>query len=405
LHLSGTRSPLDSDVTGARLGRVALVYLTMAVAVITLGPFRFAPAPINGLRLIVRAFDVAMNIAMFVPIGFIHGLSRPRGSSRDLLGAAGLGLGISALIESAQFFAPGRYPSPVDLATNASGAGLGAWLADRALRPVSGPSALRASAVDLPLMALVYLLAPLLWLVGMSSARDGRVWILLPLTGAAGWTISSVLTSFDRASRSRLMVATAAWLLVALTPSAVRSVSIAAALAGAGLLAAWIRAGAPPRLTHEKEGGRSTRRFEARTLHVVLPLFVLYLVLASFTPLAPRNGAWLAMFTLVPPARSLDNGALLGAVEHIAAFTLMGYAIAEYNGRSRDRFHQAIPPVLLWATVAAVPLQALRGWHPAYGASLSLFVLTLFGAVLGGWIYVLQLVHIRALTSKAPDPR
>jgi hypothetical protein len=42
-----------------------------------------------------------------------------------------------------------------------------------------------------------------------------------------------------------------------------------------------------------------------------------------------------------------------------------------------------------------------RGWHPAYGASAAMFALTLLGAGLGSWLYVLQLAHVRALT--APD--
>ena len=80
-----------------------------------------------------------------------------------------MGMGLSALIEGAQFFAPGRFPSLADLATNTAGAGIGAWLAARAPGRVDAVRAVRAFGVDLPLMGLVYILVPLLWLVGLGS--------------------------------------------------------------------------------------------------------------------------------------------------------------------------------------------------------------------------------------------
>ena len=57
-----------------------LAYLAMMVAVITLSPFRFTLEPVNAITGRWTVFDLVMNVGMFVPIGFIHQLSRPRGT-------------------------------------------------------------------------------------------------------------------------------------------------------------------------------------------------------------------------------------------------------------------------------------------------------------------------------------
>ncbi|MSR20340.1 MAG: VanZ family protein [Gemmatimonadetes bacterium] len=388
-----------SDLTGQRLGRAILGYLAMAVAVVTLSPFRFSLEPVNRLTEVWGTFDLVMNVVMFVPIGFIHQLSRPHGKpawrSALVLGAA-----LSGLIEAAQFFTPGRYPSLFDLVTNTAGAGLGAWIAGLALGRADAARTVRAFAVELPLMGLVYLLAPLLWLVGLGSEGDTRAWIILPLTAAAGWIIGAVFTGFDRAPRSRILLATAAWLVVALVPGAFRSLGLTSAAAAMGLGAAWIRSVAPARFTHETHRDGAPRRFESSTLRLVLPLFIAYLVVSSLTPPAIPDGRWSGTLALLPAEQSASNGAIFRALEHIAAFTLIGYAIAEYHGRSRDRFRTVAPAVLAWAALSTAALELARGWHPEYRASATMFALTLLGAGLGGWLYILQLAHVRALTAR-----
>jgi VanZ family protein len=391
-----------SDVTGQRLGRALLGYLAMAVAVVTLSPFRFELRPVNGLWFESGTFDLVMNVVMFVPIGFIHQLSRPRGTpawrSALLLGAL-----LSAMIETAQVFAPGRFPSPYDLATNTVGAGLGAWIGFLALGRADATRTVRAFAVELPLMGLVYLLAPLVWLVGLGSEGGARAWVILPLAASAGWIIGAVFTSFDRVPLSRILLATAAWLLVAMLPGAVASLGVALAAAALGLGAAWARSVAPPWLTHEPDREGAPRRFEASTLRLVLALFSVYLVLSSLTPPAPAGG-WSGTIALMPAQQAPTNGLIFRALEHMGAFALLGYGIAEYHGRSRDRLSRVAPTVLGWAVGVSATLEIARGWLAEQGASAVMFALTLLGAGLGGWLYLLQLAHVRALTARPADP-
>jgi hypothetical protein len=198
-----------------------------------------------------------------------------------------------------------------------------------------------------------------------------------------------------------VLTVTVAWLLVALVPAAVRSIDIAAVVFTLGLAAAWARTAAPARITHETQEGRTTRRFEAKTLEVVLPLFGVYLVASAWAPPSAPSGAWSGTLALLPLRDGLGNDAIFRALEQIAAFTLGGYAVAEHQGRSRDRFDRLAGPVLGWAIAVSATLQVLRGWHPSYGASGTLFASTVVGAMVGAWLYVLQLAHIRALTSRA----
>ena len=124
------------EVTGRRLGTAVLLYLGAAVAVITLAPFQFEPRPVHGLTAQWGAVDVAMNIVMFVPIGFVSALSRARARSGvyvPLGGALALGALMSGAVELAQLFAPSRFPSVFDLIANTAGAGVGAWLAGAAM--------------------------------------------------------------------------------------------------------------------------------------------------------------------------------------------------------------------------------------------------------------------------------
>ncbi len=68
--------------------------------------------------------DISRNITFFLPLGVLIGWRRPK---REIAIAVAAGLALSLGIEVAQSFVPGRTSSLVDVASNALGAGLGAW--------------------------------------------------------------------------------------------------------------------------------------------------------------------------------------------------------------------------------------------------------------------------------------
>ena len=72
----------------------------------------------------------AANLLLFLPFGYLG--ARCMGASRrSALAAVGLAVVLSFLVETAQLFAPGRYPSTTDVVANGAGAALGAALARR----------------------------------------------------------------------------------------------------------------------------------------------------------------------------------------------------------------------------------------------------------------------------------
>ncbi|MGE0160496.1 MAG: VanZ family protein [Gemmatimonadales bacterium] len=395
-------------MSGRRLGTAVLLYLATAVAVITLAPFEFETRPVHGLTARWGVYDLVMNVVMFVPVGFVYALSRARARATTWatwLGAVALGALLSGAVELAQVFAPSRFPSLFDLAANTAGAGLGAWLAAAALAKAEAGTTVRALAVDLPLMGLVYLMAPLLWLVALGADDPERAWAMAPLAVGAAWAIASAFTSFEEATRSRVLFVTGAWTAVALLPGAVQRPALAAAVAAVALAVAWARTVAPAHITHETgDSGAPSRRFEAATLRVVLPLFAVYLVLACLLPWSAPTQGWSATLGL-PVRGDLRDPDIYRVLEQIAAFTLLGYAVAEHRGRVRHGAVELLASILAWTIPAATLFQAIQGWHPAYRASGLLLALTIAAAVGGGRIYVLQLEHVRALAARPRPPR
>jgi glycopeptide antibiotics resistance protein len=74
--------------------------------------------------------DLVMNVAFFVPLGFIaFHAQRRRSTTSAVLRAAVAGLVLTTTVEALQFFTPTRNPATSDVLTNTLGATLGALLA------------------------------------------------------------------------------------------------------------------------------------------------------------------------------------------------------------------------------------------------------------------------------------
>ena len=126
-----------SRFTAPLLGTILYMLVVVVVLVAPTSP----PHPRGGYlaeypRLVGRRIivDVAVNMAMFVPIGWgllrtvrALGVSSPMHLAA-VAGAAGL---FSLLMETVQFWLPARYSSVIDVAANTVGALLGAWTAAR----------------------------------------------------------------------------------------------------------------------------------------------------------------------------------------------------------------------------------------------------------------------------------
>ena len=166
--------------------------------------------------------------------------------------------------------------------SNTLGAGLGSWLHARIAAHLDG-RLVRGLALELPLMNVVYLLVPLLWLDGFAAGHDAQRLVLSPLLGLAGAIVLAAVWRHRLAERGvlsppRLAWLAAGWYVVGAAPGLIRRPLLV--LGGAGLVAvvAWLEAARATPLVPE-------RRFELPTLRRVWPLLVGYLIVSAFWPL------------------------------------------------------------------------------------------------------------------------
>ena len=389
-----------ADFTALRLGRAVLGYLALVTSIITMAPFRFQWTPAHGLTSIWNWSDLVMNVLMFVPFGFVYQLTRPRGAPPDWPRVVILGAAVSGTIEVLQLFSPTRYTSLLDLATNTAGAAVGAWLFARLARRLEDDTAVQSLALELPLMGLVYQLIPLCWLIGLGSEGGTRGIFVLPIAAFAGAVLGTVHAAYlvpERHQDRRWLVALSlGWVIVAVVPGAGGDLDLICAGATLTLGIALLRSIA----TTRDRAVDAHRRFELPTLRLVMPLFATYLALSSLWPLDAAIPVWHWLVALAPAQVELTQPVVYRLLEHVAAFTLAGYMIAEFHGRDTRGLRATARQVALWAGGISLLLEAARGWHPDAGASVLLWLFTVVAALFGGWMYVLQRDHVRALVDR-----
>ena len=383
----------------------------MAVTVIiTLTPFNFESAPVHGFTHEWSTTDLVMNVVMFMPLGFLVSLSR---SGRQLTVALAflLGLGLSAAIETAQLFEPERFTSVLDIATNGAGALIGAILHDVVIRILSATAdngvPVRALALELPLMGLVYLLVPLVWLIGLGGDTNSRLLLALPVCAFAGSLLGAVhggyLLPLRRTSRALLVAASVGFATAAGILVAKKSVAVFAAMIAVTIVASILQSHVVVRrITSEN------RRFELPSLRASLPLFAAYVALSTLWPLDGADMVWRSGVRLFPAERMAHGLDIYRALEQVAAFTLVGYICAELRGRSDRSFTQMFASIAAWGLGLAALLEATRGFHAMYGASLLMWFAASAATLFGGWMYCLQRDHVRALgaqdaTASSPE--
>lgn len=391
-----------ADRTAERLGLATLGYVAATTLVITLAPFRFSLQSLHGLSAEWSVFDLVMNVVMFVPLGFLYRVTRPRGATRAWWMAIVLGGLLSTSIETAQLFEETRYSSLIDIATNTMGAAVGSWLFTRMSHRLKiGASTVTTLALELPLMGLVYLLIPLLWLTGLSSAGTERAWLLIPMAAFGGTIIGAVHGAYlepeQRVGARGLIGASGAWFLVASIPGGRYQPMVIVAGMAVTIGSAWIRSA----VTVRERLRQGAHRFELPTLRFAMPLFAIYLALSALWPIVDATDTWHWGFEFFPALHGeMWRQLLFTALEYTAAFTVSGYIIAEFHGRSSATFREVLSRVLRWGGALAVMLEVARGWHAQFGASVLMATLAIAASVFGGWLYHLQRDHVRALWAR-----
>lgn len=381
-----------SNQTGRRLAAAVLGYIVLLIFLLTWNPFYLAQPDNLNLSLRIGPRDAIRNVLLFLPVGFLYCLTQ--GSQP---GAILLGLAISAIAEVGQLFMPARTPSFVDLGMNTLGSWLGAILHNLlATRIAMSPRILGSLALEVPLMGLLYLFVPLLW-VNRLIIDDISRWLLTALIGICGAVVLS--DTYQQwwgppgfRSLGRVAMAATLWFFVGMGPSLISQPAFGImSLGGIAALTAVLAAIPRPTTDH---------RFERATLIRLLPIFMIYLFFSAIWPPLQPLQPWHGIFGLTDHLVLDDVTINFRLLEHLAAFTVLGYISAEWRGRAELTWRRDLPRLLFVAAVGALILEVLIGFQSGPGASFLRAIIAIFGALFGGAIYHLQRDHVRFLLGR-----
>ncbi|MGZ8154128.1 MAG: VanZ family protein [Burkholderiales bacterium] len=400
LHTEAAFPPKTAD-TGARLGAALLAYLLGVTLIVSLLPFHFEWPQRWDVTLGDDPYDLAVSTVLFVPLGFLFRLAWPRERQGSMLFLTWNALLLSVVIEAMQLFDATREAAALDVVAATAGACVGALAFDRIAKSAKLSGRLLGwLSLEIPLMGLVYLLVPLLWVNALAARGDWVPTSTTFLIGAFGATILGGLQRHyfgpARAAEARHTAAFAAlWFVVgafAMLPW--QPLGLAAGAVGVTVLCWW--QGRRP-----LHGDPANRRFEASLLRSAASLYGAYLAMLVISPVFGFIGSWHGQlgFPEIAPSR-VETAQIL---ELCAASTLLGYMAAEIRGREVMLYRAAVPRLIAWGGALAISIEAVRGFG-VHGASLARGLLIVGVCLYGGWLYHLQRAHvIRVLSKKRAD--
>jgi hypothetical protein len=252
--------------------------------------------------------------------------------------------------------------------------------------------------LDIPLVGLLYLLVPQVWLSSVGVVQDARRSALTFLLGCAG---SIVLVALRRhrwrggvqlAARAAASLAVLWFSLGALPALAASPWTFVALVLSVAAVASWLL---------RRNVSSPEQRFEVGTLRQFLPVFVIYLVASALWPPFRGVGAWHGAVGFATRLNNIGIVGLLRVLEQVGGFTLLGYTMAEWRGRRELTLAADLPQVALGAAILAISLEILQGLLVGPGASLVRAVLSTSGAIYGAAVYHLARAHVRALRAAA----
>jgi VanZ family protein len=374
--------------TGARLFTALLGYVTLIILLLTLNPFYLAMPDQVRFTFGSSLKNLVLNIVMFLPIGFFYGLTTKQ------RGALVVGASLSIGIESLQLFIPARTPSIMDILTNTLGAGIGSLAYDLiSTRLVISSATVNRLRLETPLMGLVYLLIPLLWIDALALDEAPNRWFLTVLIGIISAIIFSDLFRHwwdivDYRTAVNAALAAGTWFLIGVGPAVLSSPYLLAIGPGISLFTFFITILRP---------SIRDRRFEQKTLKRLLPIFGLYLVLLTLGFPFATLGTWQVFFGFTNHIAEKSLYALYPRLEYLVVFTVLGYLISEWRGRLELSLSKDLPYLFALASCVTFVLEILSGFQSGRGASLVRLILAIAGTLFGGTIYHLSRAHVRFL--------
>lgn len=376
--------------------RALLGYIVVVVVLLTLAPFRFVWPTHWIIDWWGDSRDAPSNFLLFLPVGYFLRLSLPGGQRRAPWWALLFGGALSFAIETLQLFLPERLTSLWDLLSDSVGAAAGAVLCGAVRRRFDRmlPAGLT---LEHPLLNLVYLIVPLMWLTGVGvETEPARVWLLAPLGAMGALTLSGLWRHRYAVAaampRPALAVLVLGWFLFgAVTGLSYGPLVVAQCAAGIFVLTLT-------RLYLGRSPVGLDRRFEQRVLASVWPCFVIYLLMLVGWPLPHAYAPF--DYAVGYPEIHFDRNFTLRIAEQLGALTLFGYLLAESRGRRRLPSRRLLGMTMLWGACCALLMEFAHGLLPGDRASLLRWGLGSLGAAFGVSLYVAQMNVVQVLRGR-----
>ena len=367
-----------------------LAYMIGVTLIVTLLPFHFAWPERWHVSVGDDPYDAILNVLLFVPLGFLYRMVTPRGWGAMLLVILNAAL-ISVAIEGMQLFDATRESTLLDVVANIFGAVVGMAAFDRIARSakLSG-GVIGWLGLEIPLMGLVYLLVPLLWVNSLAARGEWAPTFATFLIGAFGAILLGGLQRhYFGPSRAAEPHRTAGFAALWFVGGAFAMLPWRPfELIGGAIALAALCWGLGRRPLHV---AGANRRFEGPLLRAAAPVYAAYLLTLMISPVLDGTGSWQGHYGFPEIAPSRVATAQL--LELCAAFTLVGYMVAESRGREVMRYRAALPRLVVWAAGLACAVEAAHGFD-VHGASLARGSLLVGACFYGGWLYYLQRAHV-----------
>ena len=376
------------------LSNALLIYFIFIVFIITSVPFDFQVSDHIKISWHIECSDTITNIFLFIPLGFLFRLTHRSKPPPYALPTFFFGLLLSVTVETMQIFSPSRYSNPFDVLTN----GFGAWLGAIGFNILSKKLRLREDSkifdLELPLLGLVYLLMPLLWLNGLAQGNDPARLLLTLLLGISGAFILGMVWKNrwmrnQSCSPQKVTLITVCWFMIGVIPSFFR---YPLQVMGQIVLVAFfvfLLVQILQKMTIKE------RRIEQLTLKILLPLYAFYLILVTYWANVPAVKRIHEIFQGAAFDKRVEVIFLL--VELVAAYTLMGYMIAGLRGRCEDSRRCTFGLIFCIAVSTSLLADAMSPSFSVAGINTTRIFLIIIMGCYGAMIYNLQLKTIRRL--------
>jgi VanZ family protein len=131
-----------------------------------------------------------------------------------------------------------------------------------------------------------------------------------------------------------------------------------------------------------------------KNLKMLFPVYAVYLPLISVWPTTPPLEQWQFNIRFEELAFNERIVFIFRFIEYVAAFTLLGYMIAEMRGRKNETLEKTLGLTFFIAVAAAIFTEVLKTYPAFSGINILSIIIIISACIYGAVIYRLQFFSI-----------